>query len=53
MVYWLYGRARDLTINWLKEKFAKLPKIAEAYISALNAGHAFGETAEMPGEVGA
>ena len=53
LVYWLYGRERDPTINWLKEKFAKLPKIADAYISALNAGHAVGETAEMPGEVGA
>ena len=29
-----------------------MPHIAEANISALNAGHAFGETAEMPGEVG-
>ena len=53
LVYWLYGRDRDPTINWLKEKFAKLPQIADANISALNAGHAFGETAEMPGEIGA
>lgn len=53
LVYWLYGRDREPTINWLKEKFAKLPQIADANISALNAGHAFGETAEMPGEVGA
>ena len=53
LIYWLYGRDRDPTINWLKEKFAKLPQIANANISALNAGHAFGETAEMPGEVGA
>lgn len=52
LVYWLYDRDREPTINWLKEKFAKLPQIAEANISALNAGHAFGETAEMPGEVG-
>ena len=53
LIYWLYGRDRDPTINWLREKFAKLPQIADANISALNAGHAFGETAEMPGEVGA
>ena len=51
--YWLYGRDREPTVNWLKQKFAKLPNIADANISALNAGHAFGETAEMPGEVGA
>ena len=53
LVYWLYGRDREPTVNWLKQKFAKLPNIADANISALNAGHAFGETAEMPGEVGA
>lgn len=51
LVYWLYGRERDATTKWLNEKFAKLPKIAEANIKALNAGHAFGETAEM-GEIG-
>lgn len=51
LVYWLYGREREPTIKWLNEKFAKLPTIAEANISALNAGHAFGETAEM-GEIG-
>ena len=52
LVYWLYDREREPTINWLREKFAKLPHIADANVSALNAGHAFGETAEMPGEVG-
>tara|TARA_B100000676_G_scaffold307696_1_gene366754 strand:- start:464 stop:2332 length:1869 start_codon:yes stop_codon:yes gene_type:complete len=52
LVYWLYGRSREATTAWLREKFAKIPQIAEANISALNAGHAFGETAEMPGEVG-
>ncbi len=51
LVYWLYGRERAATVKWLNEKFAKLPKIAQANISALNAGHAFGETAEM-GEIG-
>ena len=52
LVYWLYDRSREGTTTWLREKFAKIPHIAEANISALNAGHAFGETAEMPGEVG-
>ena len=51
LVYWLYGRERAPTVKWLNEKFAKLPTIAKANISALNAGHAFGETAEM-GEIG-
>ncbi|MDE0811662.1 MAG: 2-oxoacid:acceptor oxidoreductase subunit alpha [Alphaproteobacteria bacterium] len=51
LVYWLYGRERTSTVKWLNEKFAKLPTIAKANISALNAGHAFGETAEM-GDIG-
>ena len=52
LVYWLYDRDREPTNKWLKEKFAKLPNIADANIAAMNAGHAFGETAELPGEVG-
>lgn len=52
LVYWMYGRKRDASINWLKTKFAKKPEIADANIAALNAGHAFGETAEMPAELG-
>ena len=33
--------------DWLNNKFAKKPEIAKSNIAALNAGHAFGETAEM------
>src|SRR5256714_6184576 len=44
----MYGHERSHTIEWLKRKFAKNPVIADANIAALNAGHAFGETAEMP-----
>lgn len=50
LVYWMYGRERKLTIDWLEKKFAKLPEVAKANIAALNAGHAFGETAELSGE---
>jgi len=47
LVYWMYGRDRQPTIDWLNHKFAKRTEIAEANTLALNAGHAFGETAEM------
>ncbi|MEE9317752.1 MAG: 2-oxoacid:acceptor oxidoreductase subunit alpha [Rhodospirillales bacterium] len=47
-VYWMFDRDRQPTIDWLNEKFAKLPKVAAANIAALNAGHALGETAEIP-----
>ena len=52
LVYWLYGRKRATTVDWLKGKFAKRPDIADANIAALNAGHAFGETAELSAEIG-
>jgi len=48
LLLWMYGRERAATTDWLKKKFAKKPEIAEANLAALNAGHAFGETAEMP-----
>jgi 2-oxoglutarate ferredoxin oxidoreductase subunit alpha len=47
LVYWLYERDRQPTIDWLHQKFGNHPEIAEANIAALNAGHAFGETAEL------
>src|SRR5213596_199006 len=47
LLLWMYGYERTATIDWLKRKFAKKQVIAEANIAALNAGHAFGETAEM------
>ena len=48
LIYWMFGRDRDVTVKRLRAKFAKRPEIAEANVAALNAGHAFGETAEMP-----
>ncbi|MCC7048993.1 MAG: 2-oxoacid:acceptor oxidoreductase subunit alpha [Alphaproteobacteria bacterium] len=49
LVYWMYDRDRKDTAEYLKQRFAKRPELAEANIAAMNAGHAFGETAEMPG----
>ncbi|MBT4167023.1 MAG: 2-oxoglutarate ferredoxin oxidoreductase subunit alpha, partial [Rhodospirillaceae bacterium] len=51
LIYWLYDRDREPTVNYLRTKFAKLPNIAEANIAAMNAGHIFGETAELPGDM--
>jgi 2-oxoglutarate/2-oxoacid ferredoxin oxidoreductase subunit alpha len=52
LVYWIYGRDRGETTNWLKVKFAKRPDIANANIAALNAGHIYGEAAELGDSVG-
>ena len=51
LMLWMYGRERQSTIEWLKKKFGSQPEIAGANIAALNAGHAFGETAEMPSDI--
>ncbi len=51
LMLWMYGRERDATVAWLTKKFAKSPVVAQANVAALNAGHAFGETAELSGEM--
>ena len=51
LVYWMYDRDRQVTIDWLNVKFTNLPDLVAANIAALNAGHAFGETAEIPAGV--
>lgn len=51
LVYWLYGRDRQPSVDWLTTKFKSKPDIAAANIAALNAGHAYGETVELPGEI--
>ena len=48
LLMWLYGRDREPTVEGLAAKFARLPTIRDANIAALNAGHAFGETVELP-----
>jgi 2-oxoglutarate ferredoxin oxidoreductase subunit alpha len=51
LMLWMYGRSRKATAEWIQRKFAKTPDVREANLRALNAGHAFGETAEMPSHV--
>lgn len=49
LALWMFDRNRQPIIDWLKVKFAKNPTLADANIAALNAGHAYGETAEIAG----
>jgi 2-oxoglutarate ferredoxin oxidoreductase subunit alpha len=51
LALWMFDRDRQPIVDWLKAKFAKAPELAEANIAALNAGHAYGETAEMDGHI--
>jgi 2-oxoglutarate/2-oxoacid ferredoxin oxidoreductase subunit alpha len=54
LALWMFDRDRGPIEQWLKDKFAKNPVLADANIAALNAGHAYGETAEIgqPGTTG-
>ena len=42
LVCWLFSRDLDLVANFLKEKFAKKPAIAEANIKVIQAGYDYG-----------
>ncbi len=48
LLYWIYDRKIAPTVEWLGTKFKAMPAVAEANIACLKAGHAFGETAELP-----
>jgi 2-oxoglutarate ferredoxin oxidoreductase subunit alpha len=47
LMFWLYERSMQPTLEWIEKKFGARPVIAEANSRALRAGHAFGETTEM------
>lgn len=49
LALWMFDRDREPIRDWLKGKFKSKPEIADANIAALNAGHAYGETAELAG----
>ena len=47
LVSWLYTRPVEDTIEWITERFAAKPQVAEANTRAFRAGFDFGETAEL------
>ena len=46
LLYWMYSRPLELTIDWIEKKFKKNPLIVESNIKALKAGFYYGETTE-------
>ncbi|MEM7315412.1 MAG: 2-oxoacid:acceptor oxidoreductase subunit alpha [Planctomycetota bacterium] len=46
LIYWLYGRSLDATLQFIQNKFGKKPDVAEANVRALKAGRNYGETTE-------
>ncbi|MCP5392167.1 MAG: 2-oxoacid:acceptor oxidoreductase subunit alpha [Sphingomonadaceae bacterium] len=49
LALWMFDRDRGPLQEWLRQKFRTKPDIADANIAALDAGHAYGETAELSG----
>ncbi|MFZ0455402.1 MAG: 2-oxoacid:acceptor oxidoreductase subunit alpha [Ignavibacteriaceae bacterium] len=47
MMYWLYSRPFEPTLNWIKVKFKSSPDIAAANEKVLKAGYYFGENTEI------
>ncbi len=47
MVYWMYDRSTDYTINFFKNKFKSKPHVIEANAKVLQAGHNYANTLEL------
>ena len=47
LMFWLYDRSMEPTLQWIDEKFSKRPVIAEGNRRALRAGYNYGETTEI------
>ncbi|MBT8302452.1 MAG: 2-oxoacid:acceptor oxidoreductase family protein, partial [Maribacter sp.] len=47
MVYWMYDRSPEYTIDFFNKKFKNKPQIIEANTKVLNAGFYFAETLEL------
>lgn len=47
MVYWMYDRSKDHTIDFFNKKFKTQPSIIEANTKVLNAGYYYAETLEL------
>jgi 2-oxoglutarate/2-oxoacid ferredoxin oxidoreductase subunit alpha len=47
MVYWMYDRSKDYTIDFFNKKFKSNPSLIEANTKVLNAGYYYAETLEL------
>jgi 2-oxoglutarate ferredoxin oxidoreductase subunit alpha len=46
LVSWMFGRPTDTTVAFLEKRFAKVPDIRDANVTAFKSGWSFGETTE-------
>ncbi|MCA1557753.1 MAG: 2-oxoacid:acceptor oxidoreductase family protein, partial [Acidobacteria bacterium] len=47
VLYWLYDRPMDPTLNWIEAKFKKNPEVQKANEIALRTGYNFADTTEV------
>ncbi len=47
LMYWLYDRPIEPTVEWIHAKFTKTPDVARGNELAVRAGYNFGDTTEM------
>jgi 2-oxoglutarate ferredoxin oxidoreductase subunit alpha len=47
LMFWLYDRPMETTLEWIRQKFKKNPSVVESNEKALKSGYYFGETAEV------
>jgi len=45
--YWLFTRPLVTTLNWIEQKFKKMPELADANKKAMNAGYGFALSTEL------
>jgi 2-oxoglutarate ferredoxin oxidoreductase subunit alpha len=48
LALWMFDGDKQATVEWVEAKFSGKGVVADANVAAISAGHAFGETAEMP-----
>lgn len=46
LIFWMYDRPLETTLNWIQAKFGNKPDVVEANTRALKAGFNYGETTE-------
>lgn len=47
VLYWLYDRPMEPTLEWINAKFSKIPEVARANEIALRTGYNFADTTEV------
>jgi 2-oxoglutarate ferredoxin oxidoreductase subunit alpha len=47
LVYWMFSRPLDTSVDWLEKKFSRRPEVAEANVKALRAGYNFADITDQ------